>query len=404
MVVRDVYTTEEENMISEWKERVDIAGWVGEEPTKEVPYPVFSRVATQHLILSMANTFDYSNPLWRDEKYARNTRWGGIIAPPLFEDFIMHGSAGSLPHVPANLGAPFSLFLGRSWQFFKPIRVNDSFRIWNGHNTITDVTSNDGKGPRAFLFSTEDRYINQKSELVATVVRKNLITIMREAFEKSFTDGKLSMDPSLPRLSEYKYTKRELEYIDSCVAAEKMRGSKIRYWEDFKVGEELQPTVFGPITVWDVIMALQCLGVFFFPMKEVCKRTPNQVVIDPVTGVSHKTIENHFLDRTAHIEGRPQAVSWGRMLEHHLCRLITNWMGDDGCLKRFTSDVKTSNTIGDTVFNKGKVVKKYVDADGEHVVDLVVWLENMRGNVGSLGKATVGLLSKGNIDSDLIRY
>ena len=24
------------------------------------------------------------NPLWRDEEYAKKTRWGGIIAPPAF--------------------------------------------------------------------------------------------------------------------------------------------------------------------------------------------------------------------------------------------------------------------------------------------------------------------------------
>ena len=42
---------------------------------------------------------------------------------------------------------------------------------------------------------------------------------------------------------------------------------------------------------------------------------------------------------------------------------------------------------------KGKVTKKYIE-DGEHVVDLDIWLEIQGGHVCAAGNATVRLISK----------
>ena len=88
-------------------------------------------------------------------------------------------------------------------------------------------------------------------------------------------------------------------------------------------------------------------------------------------------------------------------VEHFLGRLITNWMGDDGFLRRFNY-MKLANTpLGDTVIGRGKVIKKYVDANGDYLVDLDVWMETIRGYVSNAVAVTVSLVSRAKTLSSL---
>ena len=60
--------------------------------------------------------------------------------------------------------------------------------------------------------------------------------------------------------------------------------------------------------------------------------------------------------------------------------------------------------LGDAAIARGKVISKYIKDDGEHVVDISCWLEDIRGYIVNGGLATVGLLSKESILEDLQRY
>ena len=83
-------------------------------------------VASEESIKNMGAAVDYWNPLWRDDNYAANTRWGGIIAPPMYEQ--KHAYSGSFGLNPTpECGHPLGAYIGEDWEFFKPIRVNDSF-------------------------------------------------------------------------------------------------------------------------------------------------------------------------------------------------------------------------------------------------------------------------------------
>jgi hypothetical protein len=68
-------------------------------------------------------------------------------------------------------------------------------------------------------------------------------------------------------------------------------------------------------------------------------------------------------------------------------------MGDDGLMRRFKFRHMNRTHIGDTVIGRGKVINKRVE-DGEYLVDLALWLENIRGYVTEPGVATVSLYSK----------
>jgi hypothetical protein len=142
MVVRGVYTKAEEEMIAMWKKQGEkLVGWLGETFSEEVPYPVMHRVATKELILHMAQAADYWNPLWSNEEYARNTRWGGIIAPPAFQYCISHAGPNFYLSIPPEIGESWiGMPYQEYWEFFKPIHVNDSFKVWVGHHQVVDWT------------------------------------------------------------------------------------------------------------------------------------------------------------------------------------------------------------------------------------------------------------------------
>ena len=67
-----------------------------------------------------------------------------------------------------------------------------------------------------------------------------------------------------------------------------------------------------------------------------------------------------------------------------LCRVVTDWMGDDGFVKSLGFQMRRPNFAGETIAARGRVKKK--GPDGR--VDLELWLENA-GEVTVPGTATV---------------
>jgi acyl dehydratase len=388
MALPGVYTKEEKQMLADWNEALaGMGGWVGREIGDGLHYPGVSRVATKEMISFVAYAMDYWNPLWRDENYAKNTRWGGIIAPPFFKSAMIWGAphpkfASPNPQFYSPPGGGFMKidYLGTNYQFFKPIRVNDSFRVFVTPYILKDVTNPDGSGPHIYNNICEMKFFNQKDELVGIDYRPMLFTISSEPVNMAGS--------SLP---DYVYTSKELETIDRIADEEEIRGAIPRYWEDINVGDKLKPIVYGPITTYDQVVMMSGTGHAMVPMREFRRKAADKIFLDPVTGVSRVTLEYHLSKMVSgNVLGAPP-----EMLGHAIVmgRLITNWMGDDGFLKRFEWRRLGLLEIGAAAFGRGKVVKKY-KAGGEYLVDLLVWLESIRGHIPCFAFASVSLPSK----------
>jgi acyl dehydratase len=373
MAVRGVYSKEEKEFLEKFEELADkMSGW---------RWPLLIPVATKEAIVGFAMAADYWNPLWRDENYAANTRWGSIIAPPMFLD--ADAQITYSPEVPRSLGFGGGQWLGEDWEFFKQVHVGDSFKVWCRRPKLVDITSSDGKGPRAFQFHAHNvDIINQKEEIVSTT-RLNLeIVISTEP------PPKLVPEPS------YSYTKEELAFIDRVFSEEEIRGAKIRWWEGVKVGEALKPVIMGPTTVWDqIVFTAGRREIVLMPMMEVRRQDPKMLMLDPETGVTHHGIEFHHIDPVAQMRGLAHAIHYGVTSRSLLARCATNWMGDDAFMKRFHWRHLGHFYIGETAIARGKVTGKRVEND-EHLVDLSLWIENIRGDVTCPAVTTISLLSK----------
>src|SRR3954462_5997581 len=81
-----------------------------------------NKLVTDDLIRHFADAIGDPSPFWRDPTYANGTRWGGFIAPPIYESCIAYGSAfGGRMRVPGvDRLAGVNMH-----EYFMPIRPGD---------------------------------------------------------------------------------------------------------------------------------------------------------------------------------------------------------------------------------------------------------------------------------------
>lgn len=84
-------------------------------------------------------------------------------------------------------------------------------------------------------------------------------------------------------------------------------------------------------------------------------------------------------------------------MEGCFSHMLTDFVGDNGWVCKFRMEMRRMNIPGDTISFKGKVVKKYINDQGEHLVDLEVWCENQREGVTTPSFATVILPSRSSV-------
>ena len=116
--------------------------------------------------------------------------------------------------------------------------------------------------------------------------------------------------------------------------------------------------------------------------------TPRRVFLQ-VSG-SQDWYPVHFDPGFARKGGHPELFMNTGFTQAALVRVITDWMGDDGFLRRLQFEMRRQQRPGDTMVCKGRVTARY-ERDGEGWVELDVWAENEREGVTTPGKAAVVL-------------
>lgn len=121
------------------------------------------------------------NPLWRDEEYARKTRYGGLVASPYFVEYLRfrglsdYGRPTGLPVIfGLDLpGSPANVVGGEEVEYFQPIRPGDVITV---SRQTTDVKKRWSKSlDRDVVIETlEQSFTNQFGELVATHKSTNI--------------------------------------------------------------------------------------------------------------------------------------------------------------------------------------------------------------------------------------
>lgn len=351
---------------------------------------------TADMIRHFAYTIGDPNPLWSDPDYARNSRWGGIIGPPIFEDSV------SGPHAirdPLRLPGCQLFDWGAEREYFMVLRPGD--QIVSAEDTCLGITEETKPGMTYRLFVEKARrdHYNNRGEKAWTVIAGGLVAAVHPAHYEEY--GR-QVSAGITRT---RYTKEQMDelhtYYDELLQGKWIRGSEIRYWEDVSVGDEIPPVMRGPLDDSDQRSFMGGgffvgIGAFATYWAAVKGGRPVLEFSDPETGVYLDDWNWHCSDAEARRRGMPYGIGSGKQNETAVSHAITNWMGDDGIVKKLVLHilgVEWTAFHGDMSWARGKVTRKYED-DGEHLVDLEVWSENQRGQLYTQGSATVRLLSR----------
>ena len=146
----------------------EIRSWIGRE------VPPWTIEVTRRDVARFAVATDDLNPLYLDEDRAKQSRYGGLIAPPLFymapltepvpeTELRTDGLPfeGKFPVPPTPL--PRLMDGGTEVEFLQPVRVGD---VLTGRSQITDIYQKKGRSGPLIFVQRETTFTNQNGELV----------------------------------------------------------------------------------------------------------------------------------------------------------------------------------------------------------------------------------------------
>jgi acyl dehydratase len=358
--------------LEQWQDRIGTKLRIGN---------TFNGYVSYEAIRNYVNGIGDVNPLYRDEEYAKKTSYKRLVAPPnwlysVFPTWVLQG----LPGIHA-------FHSGNDWKFHKPIYIGDTITpecIFTGF----DVKGSQFAGKTVFEYQKANFY-NQHGDLVA----ETDLWLVRAERSTARKTGKYH-HIELP----HPWTDEEATRVDDEVLKEEVRGSKVRYWEDVKIGEELKPVIKGIFGLTDMIA--YCVGAAPVQIAahgvqlRLYRAHPAWGFRDPGTYAWEPVYSVHYNKSAAEAVGLPFPYDVGAQRQGWLINLLTNWMGDEGWLKKNYAEYRKFVYLSDAVWFNGKVIKKYIDEDGEYCVDIKTSSVNQRGEDTMPGISTVALPSR----------
>jgi acyl dehydratase len=173
-------TPEERDLFERWKAKI---GRVFVPPTDQeamaddliIHFWGLGADASWTCIKRWATVHEDYNALWFDEEYAKESRWGGITAPPLYlicvndgmqwpesctDEFVgpaMTARQGKFPHYSHTFQTE------AEWEFLEPVRPGDTI---SSETKLFDVYWKQGREYRMFFVVGETAMWNQQEQLV----------------------------------------------------------------------------------------------------------------------------------------------------------------------------------------------------------------------------------------------
>lgn len=333
---------------------------------------------TQSSISRWTKSIGDHNPLFLDIGYARNSSLGGLVAPPCWLYSVDNNA------IAVKLPGLHTIYGGTDWEFYRWARPGDQVSV---SARLLDIQEKRGQfcGPMVLQVG-EVLYQDGGGQNLARAVTYVLRTDREEAVRR----GKYK------DWSKYRYSLEELQRVEDTYDSEQARGNTPRYWEEVKEGEEPPPIVKGPLTSEEMV---QFVGATmpvpgFKRFTQLRQHQPGIAFKDPASGMWDSWEASLIDDKAAQRFGFPFAHDCGVDRISWAASLLTNWMGDDGFLKKLQVRLLLPNIYGDVTWCRGKVTRKLREGN-QALVECQVWCENERRQVTAEGHALVSLPLRG---------
>ena len=322
------------------------------------------------------------NPLWTDREYGKKSWAGTNLAPGTFL------YAVDAATVAPKLAGVQWIYAACDWVFNDVIRHGDEFKV---ASMVTDVErKSTGFADLWVMQHGQVDYLRTDGSLVGQSFPQIARTPRGDRL-KAAGGGKMKYQTRPP----HRYTAEELDKIEEEALNEPVRGAESRYWEDVNVGDVVPAVVKGPLTGTDIVGFYAGIhgarpygGTHELTYKY--RRRHQDYHINSATGARDSAGRGHLETQTGVDVGMggaydigPQRISW-------FGHAITNWMGDDGFMRRLNIQVRKPNLIGDTLWVKGTVVEKR-ELDQHHSVTIEMDAVNQLGVRTAWGQAEVYL-------------
>ena len=355
---------------------------------------------TEEEILAFNRKWNPYDPLYTDPAYARSQ---GVPSVPAMPGFVTP-MPGMMLSFPKDMAEHFYYTHdGGEVELRDRIFAGDFLKPANNKTELVDETVPDSE-VRMFCTKNYGELVNEAGKVV---VCGGMST--RDAYRK-IIDG--SPAPSFSEKMEEWYegfppahytTDEEWDYIRELWSKEVIRGEDTLYWEDVSVGYEAPKTCSGPISYMNMIEWYGGRG------------------LDRATLCNKEKLKTTYRDRNGVYMGEPcyhlgnRNVPGARMVwyndtgAYHVYRTITNFIGNQGRVSRFSwrfypffQEMRTGPIVadmfnkvkgmegrdcdrhgseGDTCIGRAVVTDKYINERGEHCIEIAAWGEDLEGNI-----------------------
>jgi acyl dehydratase len=364
----------------------DMRALIGTELRTEAS--INNEIASRMAILRFCEGIGDDNPLWTDAAYAAKSRYGKLAAPPSFIFACLAGIQVGWP----GLGG---FHCETTINFHRPILVDDKVRcrvVFQGFDGPDDSNF----GGRRIKDYILQQYLSEDGQVIADFI------CSRMRFERGEMQKRA---PTRAIEVPHPWTAEELAEIEAGILAEAPRGATPRYWEDVQVGDEIDTLTKGPLGLTDFIAyiaggaaPIPRVSAHSVALKRYHKH-PKWAFRDPKTHALEPVYSVHYNDYAARLQGAQIAYDVGIQRTSWGIHSLTNWMGDAGTLKAIFGQYRAHVYLGDVVRLGGRIEAKEVDASGQHVVRLVTWARNQRGQDVMPGTAVIALPTRGGAGS-----
>ena len=140
------------------------------------------------------------------------------------------------------------------------------------------------------------------------------------------------------------------------------------YYEDVSVDMDLPGITYGPITT-EMLVRFAAARNNFHPI--------------------------HYDKDVAKAQGHPDVLVQGPLKLALFDRLMREWIGEKGTLKKISATYRAIDIPGNTLYIKGKIQSKSIEED-KGTIYCELWAENQTGKITTKGNSVVTLPFRSN--------
>lgn len=324
-----------------------------------------------------AMAMDNPNPMHWDERFARESKFGGLIAPQSIAVALDYGH-GAAPACVGHIPNSHLIFGGEEWWFYgTPVRPGDKlFQERRFH----DYKVADTKFAGPTMFSRGDTtHKNQHGALVARERSTAIRYLSGEANKRGMYDDQIG--------ATKKWTADELAEVDklrhSWLLSNRL-GISPRFGE-VKVGDTLHRRVIGPHTIASFTTEYRA---FLFNIWGTFEWVAPEGVDDPWVYQDPGWSEGFGFDEEGamidprlrdglyvgpsrgHIDadkagevGMARAYGYGATMGAWCTDYLANWAGHEGMVRHTKADFRGPAFEGDVTYFDAEVVDKQADSE-----------------------------------------